>query len=320
MMWKKLRVLGAGSYGTVSLATPLPQYYSGTTIYGAVKSAELSHSSSLRREGEIFKVLDGSDYVVQCMGEDVSIENDKHTYNLMLEYAAGGTLHDIIHNPFNMIMGESEAAYYTFQILSGISHIHRKGYVHCDLKPANILVFPRPQFQVPHLKLTDFGLSLTSVESLTYRGERLKNSGYYSHRGTLVYAAPECIVYGIHSAAVDIWALGCIVVEMLTGEWLWPVHRNKDELMFMIAHRKPEIPKKISDEAKDFLSKCFEKDNCLRYSADMLLHHPFIKKSCYKNLMEHRLMYPSVSLGCGDWISSEHLFSTISPRDSNFTG
>ncbi|KAG5592101.1 hypothetical protein H5410_042615 [Solanum commersonii] len=42
MMWKKLKVLGAGSYGTVSLATPLPQYYSGTAIYGAVKSAEVA--------------------------------------------------------------------------------------------------------------------------------------------------------------------------------------------------------------------------------------------------------------------------------------
>ncbi|KAH0642648.1 hypothetical protein KY289_033622 [Solanum tuberosum] len=320
MMWKKLKVLGAGSYGTVSLATPLPQYYSGIAIYGAVKSAEVSHSSSLRVEGKILDELKGSDYVVECIGEDVSIEADNHTYNLMLEYAAGGTLHDLIHNPLNLILGESEVAYYSFQILAGISHIHRNGYIHCDLKPANILVFPRAQLDVPDLKLADFGLSLRTAESLTYRGERSKNSGYHSHRGTLIYAAPECLVYGIHGRAVDIWALGCIVVEMLTGKRFWPVHKNKDELMFMIAHQKPEIPKNISDEAKDFLSKCLEKDNCLRYSADLLLDHPFIKNSCYKKLMEGRLMYPYVRLGCRDWVSSEHLFSTISPRDCNLRG
>ncbi|KAH0695946.1 hypothetical protein KY289_013428 [Solanum tuberosum] len=146
------------------------------------------------------------------------------------------------------------------------------------------------------------------------------NSGYYSHRGTLIYAASEYLVYGIHGRAVDIWALGCIVVEMLTGKRLWPVHKNKDELMFMIAHQKPEIPKNISDEAKDFLSKCLEKDNCLRYTANLLLDHPFIKNSCYKKLMEDRLMYPCFSPGCRDWISSEHLFSTISPRDCNLRG
>ncbi|KAG5620045.1 hypothetical protein H5410_005263 [Solanum commersonii] len=128
------------------------------------------------------------------------------------------------------------------------------------------------------------------------------NSGYYSHRGTLIYAAPECLVYGIHGRAVDIWALGCIVVEMLTGKRLWP------------------IPKNISDEEKDFLNKCLEKDNCLRYTANLLLDHPFIKNSCYKKLMEDRLMYSCVRLGCRDWISSEHLFSTISPRDCNLRG
>lgn len=176
MTWIKLTVLGSGSYGTVSLAAPM-NVDPSSTICAAVKSAEVERSSSLREEGEILRALRGSEYVIECFGEDVSVENGINTYNLMLEYAPGGTLHDLIHSSY---IGESEAAYYAFQILKGISHVHRQGFIHCDLKPANVLVFPPTDEQYMRLKLADFGLSLyrrnsNIIEVLWYMHPRIHN-------------------------------------------------------------------------------------------------------------------------------------------------
>ncbi|KAF3661848.1 hypothetical protein FXO38_03889 [Capsicum annuum] len=86
MNWKKLKVLGAVAYGLVSLATPMN---CSSTVHTAVKSAELDHSSSLQEEAQILNALKGSEYVIECFGEDVSVENGKQTFNLMLEYAEG---------------------------------------------------------------------------------------------------------------------------------------------------------------------------------------------------------------------------------------
>ncbi|KAH0648287.1 hypothetical protein KY285_033535 [Solanum tuberosum] len=115
MHWKKVKVLGSGSgsYGTVSLARPMN--VCSSMIYAAVKSAEVNLSFSLPEEGNILNALRESEYVVECFGEDVSVENGKNTYNLMLKYADRGTLHDLLHKT-KMMLGESEAAYYAFQI------------------------------------------------------------------------------------------------------------------------------------------------------------------------------------------------------------
>ncbi|KAK6782698.1 hypothetical protein RDI58_020494 [Solanum bulbocastanum] len=301
MLWKKLKVLGSGSYGTVSLAAST-NVDSSSTIYAAVKSAEVSRSSSLQEEGKILQALRGSEYVVECFGEDVSVENGKNTYNLMLEYAAGGTLHDLICKS-NMSLRESEAAYYAFQLLEGISHVHNKGFIHCDLKPANILVFP-PTEKYMRLKLADFGLSLKSTE--THDDSSKKHP--HHHRGTLAYASPESVTSEVYTKDVDIWALGCIVIEMIAGRRVWSGYKSNYELALKIAHEEPEIPYNISKDAKDFLSKCLERDYNQRWTAEMLLNHPFI----IKNMNVKKMYDDDVLIRKCNWISTEHLFSTIS--------
>ncbi|TMW81206.1 hypothetical protein EJD97_011164, partial [Solanum chilense] len=257
----------------VSLARPMNVCSSSSMIYAAVKSAEFHRSSSLREEGRILHALRGSEYVVECFGEDVSVENGNNTYNLMLEYADRGTLNDLIHKS-KIMLGESEAAYYAFQILKGISHVHNKG-----------------------LKLADFGLSLISDDSW---------KKHHHFRGTLVYASPESVTSGVYGKQVDIWALGCIVVEMITGKRIWSRCKSKKELAWKIARLEPVLPYNMSNDGKDFLKKCLERDYNQRWTAEMLLDHPFIKNINAKNM------------NCGlihkcNWISTKHLFSTISP-------
>ena len=61
-------------------------------------------------------------------------------YNLLLEYASGGTLSDLIKKLGGVGLHDSDIKRYTKSMLKGLSHVHDCGYVHCDLKPENVLL------------------------------------------------------------------------------------------------------------------------------------------------------------------------------------
>ncbi|XP_055819412.1 mitogen-activated protein kinase kinase kinase 20-like [Solanum dulcamara] len=274
--WKKIYVLGAGSYGRVYYAVHIDPSSSRAYV-AAVKCADNSLSGSLQKEAQILTTLKGCPYVVQFFGADVSIDNGNiPIYNLFLEYASGGSLHDLINNSKRgMIkMSELEVSFYTYQILKGIQHVHKKGYVHCDIKPANILVFNNERGGMHKLKLADFGLSLKVGDRMTYMtGIPLSN------RGTLLYAPPESLICGIHAKAYDIWSLGCTVVEMITGNRFW-IHCDTKDLQWKIMNDEdPEIPSNVSEIARDFLHKCLITDPVRRWTSDQLLDHPFIQQA-----------------------------------------
>uniref|UniRef100_A0A9I9CF78 Protein kinase domain-containing protein n=1 Tax=Cucumis melo TaxID=3656 RepID=A0A9I9CF78_CUCME len=111
--------------------------------YFAVKVARLRNNSSLSWEKKILKHFIGCPEIVQCLGSE-------------LEYAAGGTLTDLIEQ--RKKLSENEVKEYLKMILKGLSCIHRKGFVHADLKPANILAFPQNNGKMK-LKIADFGIS-----------------------------------------------------------------------------------------------------------------------------------------------------------------
>ncbi|XP_071933282.1 mitogen-activated protein kinase kinase kinase 20-like [Coffea arabica] len=137
--WKKLKILLAGSYGKVYLTAPVES--STLSALAAVKSADACHSSALLEEGLYLSELRGHPNIIQCFGHDISTENGEDVYNLLLEYAAGGSLHDLINKNKGTIP-ESLVACYTFITLKGLSAIQEVHIVHRDIKPGNILVYP----------------------------------------------------------------------------------------------------------------------------------------------------------------------------------
>ncbi|XP_055822209.1 mitogen-activated protein kinase kinase kinase 20-like [Solanum dulcamara] len=213
----------------------------------AVKCVDISHSISLQQEAQILTTLKGCPYVVQF-----STDNDNiPTYNLFLEYASDGSLHDlIINSKREMIkMSELEVGFDAYQLLKGIQHVHNKGWVRCDIKPANVLVFDNAERGEMHkLKLADFGLSLRIAEGMAYMtGKTLRN------RGTLLYAPPESLTSGFHAIPYDIWSLGCTMAEMMTGNRFW-IHCDKKDSQWKIMNDEdPEIPSYVSEIARDFL-------------------------------------------------------------------
>uniref|UniRef100_A0A2C9U3J3 Protein kinase domain-containing protein n=1 Tax=Manihot esculenta TaxID=3983 RepID=A0A2C9U3J3_MANES len=273
--WWRGPLLGKGGSGSVYLAY-LKKPKSRNAFYRrvmAVKSAEVSSSSLLQKEKEAFNHLHDCPYILECYGEETTVsKNGQMVYNLLLEYASGGTLADLIRISGGCGLPELDVKRYTRSILKGIDYIHSHYYVHRDLKPENVLLVPSGSGDfVP--KIGDFGLAK--------KAQRTKRRMFDSSiAGTILYMAPETLVDNIQESASDIWALGCIVYEMFTGKPLWGLDPNEstEELFKRIVDRfkLPEIPSGISKDGKDFLKRCLVKNHKFRFTIEMLLNHPFV--------------------------------------------
>jgi len=108
---------------------------------------------------------------------------------------------------------------FLFQLLSGINYCHKNRVLHRDLKPQNLLI----NVQHGQLKLADFGLARAfgiPVRSLTHEVV------------TLWYRSPDVLMGSKHySTSVDMWSIGCIFAEMVTGRPLFPGTSEKDQLL-----------------------------------------------------------------------------------------
>ncbi|XP_042983360.1 mitogen-activated protein kinase kinase kinase 20-like [Carya illinoinensis] len=293
MQWQKALVLGSGSYGTVYLGVPTNPNF-GPSYYIAIKTSRLESSSTLQKERRILSRFVGCPEIVRCLGAQLSIECGLCYYNLQLEYASGGTLEDLIKRSSGGKLEEHDVRRYTTMILKGLRALHKQGYVHCDLKPANILAFSTGSGGVSKVKITDFGLSKIPGEENEIMRKR------FSFRGTPNYMSPESVLWGIITPALDIWSLGCVVVEMVTGNVGWDSSISIDELMLEIAcGNPPKIPETMSELGKDFLRGCLEKNPLKRLTAELLLLHPFLVEGCQGSPSAG----PSALIGCSSSVS-----------------
>lgn len=276
--WWRGEILGKGSSGSVYLARLKKgrSKYSCFPSLMAVKSAEVSVSGSIQKEREVLSNISDCRDIIRCFGEETTRGmNGTMVYNLLLEYGSGGTLANRIEKSGLKGLPESEVKCYTRSILRGLSFIHEKGYVHCDLKPDNILLVPitggKFEFRA---KIGDFGLAKRDKLS-----KKRKIEPYC--RGTLMYLSPETVVDGVQNAPSDIWALGCMVLEMMTGKPPWDPNDelSADDVLKKIGDgmELPEIPNELSKEAKDFLKRCFVRKSMFRLTAEMLLNHAFLE-------------------------------------------
>ncbi|KAJ7004845.1 mitogen-activated protein kinase kinase kinase 17-like [Populus alba x Populus x berolinensis] len=276
--WSRGPLIGKGGFGSVYLAS-LKNPKSRNGYYPpvmAVKSAEVSASCSLQKEKEVFNCLNGCPFIIKCFGEETTSNKDGEMfYNVLLEYASGGNLACLIKKSDGVGLPELDVKRYTRSILEGICYIHSRGYVHCDLKPENILlVSNRAKAGEFVAKVGDFGLAKKSEK----RNKKMKIDPYL--RGTALYMAPETVANHVQESPCDIWALGCVVLEMLTGKPAWDLkpHVTTEELLRKIGdgYESPKIPSQISKDAKDFLKRCFVANPMFRFTAEMLLDEPFM--------------------------------------------
>uniref|UniRef100_A0A0E0K138 mitogen-activated protein kinase kinase kinase n=1 Tax=Oryza punctata TaxID=4537 RepID=A0A0E0K138_ORYPU len=257
--WKRGKLLGSGTFGQVYLG-----FNSENGQFCAIKEVQviLDDSNSKERLRQLNQEIDmlkqlSHQNIVQYYGSELADE----ALSIYLEYVSGGSIHKLLreYGPFK----EPVIRNYTRQILSGLAYLHGRNTVHRDIKGANILVGPNGE-----VKLADFGMAKHVTSFAEIR----------SFRGSPYWMAPEVVMNNKgYSLAVDIWSLGCTIIEMATAKHPWYQYEYAAAI-FKIANSKdiPEIPDCFSKEGKDFLSLCLKRDPVQRPSAALLLGHPFV--------------------------------------------
>jgi hypothetical protein len=143
---------------------------------------------------------------------------------VVMEYVGGPSLRELL-NASPSGLGAQRASYFLVGIAKGLSYLHERGIVHRDLKPANIF------YDDGYVKIGDYGLSKHIAVS--------RHSAQTVSVGTVHYMAPE-IGSGSYTKAIDIYALGVMLYEMLTGRL--PFHgASMGEILMRHANERPDL-------------------------------------------------------------------------------
>ena len=151
------------------------------------------------------------------------------------------------------------------------------GIVFRDLKPENLLIDYEGFF-----KLADFGRSVDTLDKKGY------TTGF---SGTPEYMAPEMVSRSPYSYASDWWSLGCLLFELLTGRTPF-AHKSRNVLYKMIQNQEITIPKTLSPETRDLLSKLLNKDPATRLGAagpNSIKEHPWFKNVDWKAVRDRKV-------------------------------
>jgi len=198
--------------------------------------------------------------VVQYYQTELS--NEMTSIDVMLEYVPGGSLKKILQK--YDFLEEEVIKNYGKQLVRGLAYLHENGIIHRDLKSANVLVTTSGI-----VKLTDFGSSKKFLENEGKLSRSLKGSPYWM--------APEVVLREGHTYSADIWSLGCVLIEMSSGQPPWSNYsKDAKEVLKLIStpNNYPIIPK-CSRSLKGLIHMCLQRDQFLRPTAQQVLEHEF---------------------------------------------
>ncbi|OBT63383.1 STE/STE11 protein kinase [Pseudogymnoascus sp. 23342-1-I1] len=284
--WFKGQLIGKGTYGRVYLGMNAT-----TGDFLAVKQVEVSAKAAGNDKNKMKELVAALDLEIDTMKDldHVNIvqylgcERKETSISIFLEYISGGSVGSCLrkHGKFE----EPVVSSLTRQTLSGLAYLHREGILHRDLKADNILLDLDGT-----CKISDFGISKKTDD--IYGNDKSNNM-----QGSVFWMAPEVVRSQGHgySAKVDIWSLGCVVLEMFAGRRPW----SKEEAvgaMYKLGslNEAPPIPDDVGDAispyAMGLMLDCFQISPGERPTADTLLNqHPFCELDPNYNFLDTSL-------------------------------
>ncbi|GAA5885121.1 hypothetical protein JCM6882_007238 [Rhodosporidiobolus microsporus] len=292
LRWQQGKFIGGGTFGNVYLAVNLD---SGEEL--AVKEIRFQDLQSaphlvktIRDEMKVMEML-RHDNIVQYYG--IEVHRDK--VYIFEEYCPGGSLANLLEH--GRIEDEIIIQIYALQMLSGLIYLHSQDVVHRDIKPDNILLDGNGT-----IKFVDFGAAKVlaknqkTLASRSRMGGGAKKGGMTmggdpgaadanSLTGTPMYLSPETVKGERRGkkGAMDVWAVGCVILECATGRRPWSNLDNEWAIMFHIgiAVQHPPLPEphQLSELGIDFIRQCLMIDAETRPSAEELMLHPWIQEA-----------------------------------------
>ncbi|KAL2057687.1 hypothetical protein ABVK25_002071 [Lepraria finkii] len=271
------QLIGKGSYGRVYLGINFT-----TGEFLAVKQVEVNQRAAGQDKEKMKEMVSALDQEIDTMQhlehpnivQYLGCERKEYSISIFLEYISGGSVGSCLrkHGKFE----EELVSHLTRQTLAGLAYLHDKGVLHRDLKADNILLDVDGT-----CKISDFGIS---KKTDNIYGNDVTNS----MQGSVFWMAPEVVRsqgQG-YSAKVDIWSLGCVVLEMFAGRRPW----SKEETIGAIyklgsLNQSPPIPDDVSSPgAISFMLDCFQTNPSERPTAETLLTHPFCRPADFNFL------------------------------------
>ncbi|KAK4879575.1 hypothetical protein RN001_007721 [Aquatica leii] len=213
-----------------------------------------------------------------------TMKDSKYLYFLM-EACLGGDLWSLLQKQSRRRFDENAARFYAASVLEALAYLHERDIVYRDLKPENLLLDPKG-----NLKLTDFGFA----KKLGSRGRT------YTFAGTPEYIAPEIVLNRGHDKAVDYWALGILIFELLVGRT--PFRSNDSSYMktynlILRGIENVRFPDTLPRKAEHLIKRLCrtmptERLGCQRESAQAIRDHRWFTGLDWEQLRSGNLKTP----------------------------
>lgn len=215
---------------------------------------------------------------------------------ILMERMECGTLQQLL-GEFPDGVSESAVRHYVSQLVDAVAYIHGRGLMHRDIKPANVLLSSDGV-----IKLSDFGSALSATSSvlreapaedsvLSSLTARPISTLEQRIAGTPAYMPPEALAsagktgaeLALYSRAQDIWAVGCVAHQLLTGTAPWSHLEASNPFALLLQIQKTyeegdsfPIEPSLSPNAQSFCQLCFQSGPVGRTGAALLTNHPFV--------------------------------------------
>ncbi|XP_065760183.1 serine/threonine-protein kinase ULK1 isoform X1 [Muntiacus reevesi] len=229
---------------------------------------------------------------------------------LVMEYCNGGDLADYLHTM--RTLSEDTIRLFLQQIAGAMRLLHSKGIIHRDLKPQNILLSnPGGRRANPNnirVKIADFGFA------------RYLQSNMMAATlcGSPMYMAPEVIMSQHYDGKADLWSIGTIVYQCLTGKAPFQASSPQDLRLFYEKNKTlvPTIPRETSAPLRQLLLALLQRNHKDRMDFDEFFHHPFLDASAAvkKSPPVPVPSYPSSGSGSSSSSSSTSHLASPPPR------
>ncbi|XP_064646886.1 uncharacterized protein LOC135499843 [Lineus longissimus] len=262
--YAKSRCLGHGSFGSVHLFV-LKAGNDDTFERVAVKEKQIDRRRGFYTEVEMLGKLNHPN-IVQFLG----CQDDGMKLLIFFEYMSGESIAQrLAEGPLT----EDQTRKYTRDILKGLEYIHSQGVIHRNINGNNILF---NSFNTAKLAGFAMSIEICPLTSVPYREKFVR---------TIPFMAPEVVTsderqleYG---TKLDIWSVGCTVVQMLTTKPPWDYIDYPTKILFKICsgvYPEYKLPSDVSKGARYFIKKCFTQNPKERPTASELLFDDFLKE------------------------------------------